>query len=699
MNATFECLQTVDKDLIIGATCQETQQLRGYGTGVSSSLNIRFERQTSGLSTRRVRTFLANNRHLLMSSRFDSNSEDSKEDLTSVLRTVCQHLESDSNREKSVESFPQLVKAMSRDSQQIQRIWRSVQKHEMCSSPQLQDLFLDASALSGSQAGAQVLLESYQTKIISKARANYLFSLLAFTSNPTQEAVQVLQPLLKSADTPKHVILGISGLIHNLKHSQQKESQSERAIDALLERMSNQKKDSSIVATIKAIENIGVESHQRARQQLMKVAQDSRQTNGVRSAAIKALSEGMDSKQRQEMIEIFAKENESNEIRINAYKSAVMSGADQKQLQQIQSQIRRERNRDVQQYVRSHQKNLRESSDPHKKYILPKNAPKFEEPSNQWIGISNNFESSFMFDALSMGMALEADIINPKDSSIPRSMTANITMPAFGKEFHFFEIEMRQKGFESQIQQKIRQLKNKSGQSLIKKLMADAIDIISSSDWTSNSHDSNDLQMQVYVKVDGKTILSIDSSDAKQDWQQMWTQLRQKLDQRLDIDRAFAVQPINTRIQLPTTNGLPIVVRLNATLVSSLKASAKVSDFQKNSNSKVVEAMITPSFALQVEAGVEFMAKNQRKAIEWVSRVSSSPVWDSKVEIRDNRIMNVKINLPKERQSLVRVESQVFERNQNGGRSASSSANKWYSSRSSGNKACTQSLNRPFGEF
>lgn len=700
MNATYHCDQTLEADLITGATCYETLQLRGSDIEVVNQLNIRFEKQLSGITSRRMRQMSRSANHLLMSSH--SNPSSNSEDLVQVLRQICQQLESDSQIERTVESFPQLVVSLE-NSGDVQRVGKSVEQKEICSSNQLFDLFLDASALAGTQQSVKVLLDAYQSQRISPERSNYLFSLLSFVSHPKQEAIQELMPLLVKKETPNHVALGISGYIHNWIEStssgdQQVRQMRDKAVDSLLERFQRQEKDSDLVSTVKAIENVG--TNEKARQQFLSLAKNQQKSDQLRSAAIKALKEYMIDSERQQLIEIFSKTSESNEIRINAYKSVVLSYPTKEQLQTIKDILSRDSNQEIKQYVRSHQKNLRKTQDPHKKYVLPSNSPQFEEPTSEWFGISNNFETSYMFDALSVGVAAEVDVIHTKEEMIPRSVTVNMTVPAFGREFQPFEVEIRQKGFANIFRNKYQNLKNKSPQNLLKELFSEAMNIVSTADQLSNQINSRDLQLQIYGKFDGKTIFSLDVSDLQSNNNQLWNKIKQQLSQRLDIDRAFAVQPINTRIQLPTTSGMPVMVRVNATFVSSLKASVKASDLSRNSNQKVFDAMIAPSIGLQFETAVEFMASNQKKAIEMVSKFSSSPVWDSKTEVRENRILNLKINLPKEKQTLLKAESRVYERDQNGQRMAiqNSLTNGWFGQRSSSQqKMCSQSLNKPLG--
>jgi hypothetical protein len=364
-----------------------------------------------------------------------------------------------------------------------------------------------------------------------------------------------------------------------------------------------------------------------------------------------------------------------------------MSGVSRQQLQRIRDVLQSEDNRDIQQYVRSHQKNLKSTSDPHKKNAIPSDAPSFENPRDQWFGVSQNFESSFLLDALGVGVAVEADVIHAKDSSIPRSFTANLTLPAFGRELQLLEVEIRQKGFDAAFEQKIREFRSRAADASVAHQMAkEALDfLLSANQWAHSM--SRDVELALHLKVDGKTLLSTDLSDIKSsadDWQDFVRQLRQ----RLQIDAAFAVQPIDTRIRLPNANGMPIELRLNATLFAALKATLKADDFRQSSAQ--FETQVSPSFALQVEAGVAFAAKTQTKAVEVVARLSSAPELEARAEVRDSRVLSVKI-VPKERQTLIRLESAVYERDSNGNRKQIHQQSGY------DRKYCTEKTRKPLG--
>jgi hypothetical protein len=685
MNSSFICSQTIDKDVIIGTTCEERQLLWPSNIVLASNLNLRFEKQIQGLSARRVQQF--GQRHqLLMSSRISSKNQNFDEsEFMSLLRTISSQIQNDVLSPETTQTFPQMVTALEQISKSgIQRIWSSVESGEISSSPKLRDLFLDALALASSEASIEILVNEYNSGKISRERSSYLFSLMAFTSHPNENALKLVLPLLQSRDTPKQVVLGITGFIHNLKVVSNHVSKQllKQSIDAIVERIQSSGIPSEMISLIKSLENIGFEDNSEAKQFLLSLAQNSRQKQGVRVSAINALTDNSDQQIREELLKLFRTESESNELRISAYKSVVMSGGvTQRQLEQIRDQLRRESNQNIVNYVRSHQKNLRQTSDPHKRDVLPINAPEFESAENE-LGYSRNMELSYLHESTQIGFALETDLVFPKQSRIPRSITFNVSVPAFGKELQLIEVNVRQLGLDSVIGEKLRRIDGN-----IPKIFRELLELFTD----SNVIQSQRIVLQMNLKIDGKTVLFLDSKDLELNFDSVLNQLKQQLEERLEIDRSFALIPFNTRIEFPTINGFPMTLRLNSSLVSGLKADLKLNTRQLSS--ALIEAIVLPSIAIQFEAGIDFEVKNEKKSLELISRMSSSPVLDTKAEVRDGRILNVKINLPKEKQSLVKIEMKVYERDQSNGRRVRSI--RGHSLKS--HKWSTKALNKPLG--
>jgi len=687
MNATYQCIQTIDKDIIIGAKCQETQQLfwSSQQPIIASQLSLRFEKVVVGVTARRITQF-SQQHQLLMATNPRSNQPVDESQLTSLLRKLCQTVSEDSIKPEATQLFTELVAAMKsvKDANVIQRVDQSVKNGELCSSPKLRDLYLDASALASTQPSIASLVRSYQNRELNPLRASYIFSLLAFTSNPSVGAVKPALPLLQSRDTPRQVVLGISGLIHNLCEQRaqcDRIPEVKQAIEALIERITNSQNPIDRIAYIKAIDNINPVENEKAKQKLQEIASNSRNKAGVRVAAINALHSMIDYNSRQQLLAIFKDQSEQNEIRIAAYKTIVMSGSDSQTLEQIKQQINSESNGDIRHYVRSHQKNLRDSSDPHKRDVLPSNAPHFSEPSYDWRK-SRNYEVSYLSEAINLGATLETDVIFPKNSQIPRSLTFNVSIPAFGKELQVVEIHLRQKGFDQKVREIVQNSRND-----YKQMIGQFIDLVTD----SKSRDS--AFVQLLVSIDGKSVLVVETSDLELNSRQLLQQFKQNLEERMQLERAFASMFLDTKIQFPTINGIPLKLDLNGTFIAAIKADVKVDtrNLKRTSPSASMELQLMPSFAFELSGGINLHARNNKPGIKVVQRFSSSPVIDTRAELRDGRLVNVKFNLPKERQTLLRAETQTYYRESNGAiRRVRANAIQEKS-------VCTQSLHKPLG--
>jgi hypothetical protein len=620
MSASFECIQSFDGHIIDAVTCQESQALRGYASeAVDTRLSLRLLKSSKGLLPRAVAYPLSS--HLKMGNHFQS------EDSSQVVRALCQSLETP-NQSATPDLFSALVHSLRQVSlPELRRLALS------CQSQQFKELLLDASVLSGSEGGAQLLAQS--SAQLSLSRQMYLFSLLSFTATPSSASAKTLVPLLREESVADHVLLGVSGLVHNLKHSHQ-ESHAEDAIAALATTL-KRRKGWTRVPVIRALASIGLERSPEVRQQLLSLAIDNKETTSVRVTAIAALSEGMTSGESETLFSLFARRNESNEIRIRSYKAVVMSNPETRLLQRVLRVSEAEdEKRDIRQYVRSHQQNLRETQDPHKRFSTPEPNIRFPKPDDQWFGVSNNFESSLMLDALGFGLSLEADVIHGDDRRVPQSLTINFTVPAFGRELQVFEVEVRQKGMRALLNNHLSSLRALNPSEALKRLFNDFYDVF------SRDIRPQDMSLEANLKVDGKTLFCYhsDRSDPR-----LLALFRSLIGEKLE--HAVGAQPINMRVQLPTGSGLPVEVRLNATVVASLK-SWIASDFRSVS--------LEPTINAKVETALQLSASSHRKTSSFVSTFTSAPKWRSSHEARDGRLA-LKVDV--QSQTLFRVKSVV----------------------------------------
>jgi len=724
LNASLVCTQTLEADIVKAVTCEETQSpylwLKQKTTpSVVSSLRIRFLKQSAGLSSRRLATD-SFSRHVLKMSEpkkinwYRNQYEDT--DVIELLRTLCTQLEvAESGKGGAAKYiqryFPEMVQALQQinDKNGFKRIHQSVYDKQLCSSQTMlyqtiNDLWLDALALASNEPAMEILVYALQNNQISSLKAAYLFSLLAFAPDPTLGGVRGLIPLLDNKATQRNVVLGISSFVRNLREKDPKVSSDEvfgRVIEALVARVQSQARSSApieAIASIKALENVlnrnsQTQQQSRAQTVLLELAQDSALDNGVRSAAISALVEAnADSSKWNDVIDrIVLDTRASQELRMNAYKCAVSSGLNAIQLKKILDSVNNAKNpkqnnnenengfnKNVDHfsnYVLSHQKSIRESSDPFKRSLLPSDAPQFPAPERNSIfdfGVSRNIEYSYLNDHLNSGFVAESDVIYGSESQsesqipIPCQFSFNTSIPFFGKQLQLIEFTFRQSGYDkviesalkipskanyfkilSEIFESFKSEQQNNDQSVksdnpIEKTKKKLMSIFKS----VNNQQNSQPFAQIYLKIDGKSIIVFDLVNDFDKFEALYEQIRKQFEQRVQFERAIAMIVSDTRIRIPTLTGIPVEINFNASFAAALKANVELND-------NLWDVSLRPSISGQMIAGIGLSVPDAQRGLVYVGEAWSAPVIDFKVDTRDaTRGLQVKVNVPEKKQSI-----------------------------------------------
>jgi hypothetical protein len=145
---------------------------------------------------------------------------------------------------------------------------------------------------------------------------------------------------------------------------------------------------------------------------------------GVRLAAVQVLNGMTDEIIKDRLLDILKQKNEDIDIRYAAYKSVVMSGPTAKQWNIIHSV----NDPEIGNYIKTHIRNLRKSSNHNRKKILTTNTLEFENPPSYSSGMNQNIEFSYR------GATIETDVIYSKGSMIPSLLNFNVWIPDKGKK-------------------------------------------------------------------------------------------------------------------------------------------------------------------------------------------------------------------------------------------------------------------------
>jgi hypothetical protein len=432
------CTQQLQNSIITSVTCTEDQTLEFRENSiVSSSLTLKFVEKTTAVPNKRETN--KDSQSLLMSRNEGPPKEALESDVLSLLGVLCSQISDEKLSPEVTENFHSLVLSLKTLSDSAtQRIDTAVKSGEICSSPKLRDLFIGASAFAASDPSIQTIVRAYNNNEFSLTRATTLFSLIALKSKPSEQTINVLVPLLESKEVSRPLILGISLLIKSYceKNSDcEKSAVIKRSINAILQKLQHSDCNLERITSIKAIDNINPKSDESIKNIMMTIATNKSSDAGVRVAAIQALTGMTDNSIKDQLLEILREESEDVDVRVAAYKSVVMSSPTAQQWETIRSV----NDAKIANYIKTHIRNLKKSSNPNRRKILDQNALEFEEPSFNSFGITRNMEFSYR------GATIEADVIHPKGSVVPSLLNLNVWLPVHGKLnkgfsiFHFLK--------------------------------------------------------------------------------------------------------------------------------------------------------------------------------------------------------------------------------------------------------------------
>jgi hypothetical protein len=705
LNTSYECEQTIGNDIIVSVKCLERQQLFS-SLQVSSEMSLEFEREVQGLSVRKGQQM---SRHTLLMTSHKSDVTDSEineSELINHLQQICNQLETNSVQELT-QSYSQLIQMLQKNSEQnsIQTVFQTIPNICSQKSQKLSDMYLDACASAASQGSVQVLTTALTSGAISRARASYLFSLLAFASRPSPRVVEYVLPLLEQNETPEQVLLGISGLLHNLKQQNLLSNEFQRNIVQKLYQQlqqslnNNNNDDTRTVVLLRSLENIGLDesADSQVLNSVYELSENERTRDGVRVAAIQLLRESMNERIGEKLIQrVFSSQRNSIEVRLNAYKSVLLSGkVTTGQLQTIKQVLQREEsNSQLSSYVLSLWNNVKRSSDPFKQNIIPEGSVDLDDGQQQqdnqrwwsiesWLRRSKNYELSYTLPGQTLGVVLESDVFVEKNENLFNSLIINGTVPLMGKELHLFEIQFRQKGLQNVLTQILNNLNGdwftsyeKISQTL-RQLLENVI-----------QNGGQNVWLEINVKIDGKNVLLLNSERARQQWQEISQELRELYSNgngnRVEIERIFSLQPINTRLVFPQMNGFPLEMRVNQTLLAGISLNL-------NKNDERFETQMNSLFSLKTEMSFEFKVKNEVKNKRFVTELTSNPSFDVRTQVRDQRIVDLKLNFPEEKQSLIRFQTNF---QQNGGNNYNNYGMHYNNRRQ---KTCSTTLSKVIG--
>jgi len=288
---------------------------------------------------------------------------------------------------------------------------------------------------------------------------------------------------------------------------------------------------------------------------------------------------------------------------------------------------------------------------------------------------SRNYEGSFFSESLSAGAAAESNVVFTPQSYLPRSATLNLTLDLFGESVNILEVGARAEGFENIVENMFGPegyLPDNAMNKMLKKLKdkhdSDSVENSISQlahQFNAKGNLQKEPSLSLYTRVFGND-LHYTQLHGLQDMVDIVSgatsfNLINRIMQERDIDFTKSLVLIDGSYMIPTSAGFPIILALNgsATVGVKLRGYVNMKDLF-TLNSIDIEGSVTPSAAIEFTGTMAVDATVTKAGIRLVSTLHTNTYIDGKVKIHGGDLVDLHLNVPREKIELLDVASQLF---------------------------------------
>ncbi|XP_014235825.1 apolipophorins [Trichogramma pretiosum] len=565
-------------------------------------------------------------------------------------------------------------------------------------------VLLDALYRTGTGEAAEVVVELIKNKEISDAQALLYYASLAFIQHVNLPSVTAIVTLLDQPNLHRIGYLGVGQIIG--KYCQHHVCENVPEVKTALAKIASKVKDGKadkradedlVIAALKALGNAKY-LDEATSTKLANIAADKKVRNRVRVAAIEALPTKCAMSWKKILFKPFADQEEDSEIRIKAYLAFVACPC-AAAAAKIKEVLDQEKVYQVGSFIQSHLRNLRASADPfkaHAKAHLENIKPRTKFPED-WRKFSFNNELSYDFDAFGVGSTADSNVIFSQNSFVPRSASLNLTTELFGHSFNFLELNGRAENLDRVIEHflgpkgvvpnekpkdavktgygKLKSLSNYISKRLEKRSKREVkqadLDKFANSVQLRDNEVDEDLDLDLSIKLFGVEIAFLSYGGSGQSYtpQQVIDKILERFDQgvskikNLNYDIENHVHFLEAEFVYPTALGLSLNLGMTGSSVVRSKTNTKIDISQmladpKNANFKI---------ALEPSASIEFVGDlkvedgfGSESGIRLVTTLHTATGYDLNVKVLDGKGVDVTLGLPKKKQEIINVSSDVL---------------------------------------
>ncbi|XP_046751140.1 apolipophorins [Diprion similis] len=601
--------------------------------------------------------------------------------------------------------FVELIKVLQKSSKDdILTAYSRVRSGAGFEKDAAKQVFLDALFRTGTGESAEAAAELVKSRQLSTLETTTYYTSLVFVRHASLSSVTRVTNLLNTPNLPRIAYLGIGSVIG--KYCQEHNCEDKPEINAALavfssklKKATTRQQENVVISVLKGLGNARY-LDQATMSKIAGIAVDKSVHNRVRVAAIEALPAKCSMDWKSTLFSTFADRSEDSEIRIKVYLSLVACPCSHV-AHTVKEVLDKETINQVGSFIQSHLRNLRASTNPEKERAkrelgLIKPRTRFPEDFRKF---SYNDELSYSIDALGLGSAAESNVIYSQNSFFPRSASINLTTEVFGRYFNLLEVDGRfenvdvllekylgpkgilrpsnlkdvlldgRKSYDNIVKKVSDRFESKVGRRHARDVSQNQITDFGRKLRLPETELDDDLELDLSIKLFGAELafLSYQGNDENRP-ESIVDIILNGLEDGVDRAKNFNynlknhLHFLDAELVYPTGLGLPLNLGIMGTSAVHLKTSGKIDiiEIMKNPKSTSIEISVAPSASVRIAGSLIIEGFGIESGLKVLTTLHTSTASDVSIKLLDGYGVNVNFGLPKQKQELISIETEVL---------------------------------------
>lgn len=712
MNSNSICELSIQDGFVQDTKCRETHLFRPFSTengGARTEVTSSISLVSTAAGAAPKSTNIISSTLILDPRGVQFEFQDAK-DVNSVVKSLCKTL--NESPERSAQAFTELVHALRKaPHKEIKAAYNAMRSKAVCTeNVKTEKLFLDALPQAGSSGAIALMAEILKDNKLTARQALGWYMSLPLAKFADLDAIKAVVPLVEAASQSPVALFGLTGMARRycMSHVQECESSAEvqqfaTKLGKLLGKKcsADPKDELKVIAVLKALGNFGIMTPE-IRTAVSECAKESKLPVTIRLAAIEASrSNPCDSQIKGALMAVLEDKTEDSELRIAAY-MGVMRCPSSTALRRIETMMAAEEHNQVGSYIASHLENLKANPNPGKEHVrrlvnklnmgwsFPKDIRRF----------SRNLAVSDYCNINNAGWDADTHVVYSPNSFLPRSASMNLTIDLFGQSVNLFEFGLRAENLERVLEAYLgpdSPVAKEGVSGLLEKISNKAGDIgenlwnkvasarnkratirtseLAALDKIAQIKDKNTaLKLDAYLRIFGSEIamLNYRGTPGAEQKMKMFEGLDEKIAKAMEdlikgaeqanIDIARSLMFLDTTVTFPTIAGFPLRLAVNGTTTLGLGLETKF-DWATLKNDPLnadVKLKLSPLAVAEVSTSMTVDIAVAKTGIKMAATIHSSSAADFSARLQQSGSVEVKLELPKSKMSLIEFNSAMM---------------------------------------